>query len=592
MSFFTRKNNSNKILSPENIISGKPIYMKPKVLLLDLEDSENDALIEMGLNVSVGSLGKPYKVNKSSNYQRVICESNLPNYTEQEVVVVDFHYGLNIDSPQNKNPNSDDEEFDLWAKCNFGFIDSRVRAAYEIRESFNRILSQGGIFIIFADEKSNIQFQYAKLRYDVLREQTPVDLDIWGLLSDLDDIKVSSDHGYEMQVTEDNSSLTKLLSEHLDGGQFFCTLKGGVKNYKNTWVTNAKNKFGNAVAISNCLDDEGTIIVLPQIAKRIEFLRKLFSHVLPEISPGLFPHITKRSWVHHPDYELKEILTLQDEQNKVEEKAKTAIESLQEKIDIKRLEDNWIHDLLTSTGDDLVDAVIKALSELGFNNVVDVDKERDSKGESRREDLQLLDDGQILVVDIKGINNFPSDEDALQADKHAVIRIRELKRVDITGLSIINHQRHLPPLSRENLMPFRQELIEAASERKLGLMTTWDLYRLLLNKRKNNWNGNNVKPILYKAARIEAIPEHYKYIGSITKAWSDKFGIVLENSELSVDDQIAIEFPITFDEAKVSSIFINNIEVTKASVGEGAGLPWPSSNQKITEGLRVFKVLN
>src|SRR5690606_33742325 len=98
------------------------------------------------------------------------------------------------------------------------------------------------------------------------------------------------------------------------------------------------------------------------------------------------------------------------------------------------------------------------------NAVVDVDEERDREGKSRREDLQITDRSPTLIVDIKGIGGYPGDEDALQASKHASIRMKEWKRTDVNGLSIINHQRHLPPLERENQMPFRQELLHAAEE--------------------------------------------------------------------------------------------------------------------------------
>ena len=45
-----------------------------------------------------------------------------------------------------------------------------------------------------------------------------------------------------------------------------------------------------------------------------------------------------------------------------------------------------------------------------------------------REDLQIRDMSPLLTVDVKGLVNFPADPDALQAHKHASIRIQEEER--------------------------------------------------------------------------------------------------------------------------------------------------------------------
>ena len=142
-------------------------------------------------------------------------------------------------------------------------------------------------------------------------------------------------------------------------------------------------------------------------------------------------------------------------------------------------------------------AVIKTLCILGFEKVVDVDKESrtSSSGGSLREDIQIKDESPILIVDVKGITGLPSDPEATQAHRHATMRMKEWERTDINCLTIINHQRNIPPLDRENNMPYRQELIDGASQMDLGLMTTWDLYRLLRSFLRNNWKPENIKPL-------------------------------------------------------------------------------------------------
>lgn len=581
--------NSKSIEQDKEIEGSQSIkYPKPKVLLVDLPETASVALKHHGFNVSIGSFGKPYKVQKNSGYQPVIRSDILPNHTEQEIVVVDLHFADLANGPDGE-PHRPEEELYVWAKCDQGFIDPRHLTACLEQKVFDRIYESGGVFVVFAGKKNNIDMKIGRVQYRNFESERNFNFDVWQFISELSDMEVDTDHGLEMFHCENNSALAKLISEHLAGGEFFCTLKGGYRS-QSPWVPIVKNKFGQLVGLCRCKGKSGSVIVLPQIADKANFLITLFTNILPEIAPHLFPDIEAGMWVHHPEYELARVLELRERQNEIRIRAENEISNLETELINERASNGWVQDLLTATGDQLVEAVIKALTELGFKQVVDVDKERDREGKSRREDLQVLDRSPLLIVDIKGIGNYPSDEDALQAIKHATIRMRELNRTDIDGLSIINHQRHLPPLDRENVMPFRQELIDAAVTQNLGLLTTWDLYRLVRNKNKLAWRSNDVMPALYRKGRINVIPDHYHYLGKISKAWTDKFGVFIENRGLQVGNRIAIEFPVEFEEISVESIFVNDKSVSQASINDPAGVLWPKGKPRLREGLRVFLI--
>lgn len=565
-------------------------YPKPKVLLLDVPAPAADAVIARGFNVSVGTLGTPYRVGKGDGFQPMIGSADLPNYTEQEIVVVELHIESFADGPDGEK-HRPDGELDFWAKCDRGFIDPRPRAAFTVYESFNRTKASGGAFIVFADARTGIELMTARKqgwRGGDLYDRTLFPLDAWNFIDELNDIEVRDDHGREMR-TADNSALGKLLAEHLDGGQFLCTVEGGYRG-EDPWVTLAVNKFGQPVGICRCRGKKGTVIVLPQIAEKGRFLANLFTNVLPELAPHLFPHVEQGAWAHRDEYELEVVLEIRAGQAAIEQRARDEIAELETRLANERTTNGWLHEMLTGTGTPLVEAIRKAFAAIGFTEVVDVDEERDREGKSRREDLQIRDESPMLVVDIKGLGGFASDEDVLQADKHSAIRMREQGRTDITGLSIINHQRHLPPLDRENGMPFRQELLDAAEERMLGLMTSWDLYRLVRNFRRLDWRPEDVKPLFYRKGRISPIPLHYKFIGTIKKAWSEKFGVVISEGELRVGDRLAVEFSVDFEEVEVPSIQVENKNADRAVVGDPAGLLWPAGKPKLREGLRVFRV--
>jgi hypothetical protein len=564
-------------------------YPKPKILLMDLPQAAHVALSLRGFNVSNGTLGKPYKVAKTSNYQPLIGSGDVPKHTEQEIVVIDLNCDELDEGPQGEK-HRPDAEFDLWGKCDRGFIDPRVRTSIQLKDAFDRTHSIGGVFVVFADERTGISLQVARCGYNGLYDGEQFPHDVYHFLSEISDLVVENDHGEELIPADTKSSLGRLLADFLPESAFKCVLKGGYRS-KDTWQTLAKNKFGQAVAICRCRSAEGSVIILPQIRDKVAFLERLFIEVLPELAPHLFPHIEKGKWTHQPEYELPRVKELKAKQDDIVRNAKEVLKQLDAEIEKERTANGWIQNLLTGTDSDLVAAVKKAFEAFGFAEVVDVDVERDREGKSRREDLQIHDQSPLIIVDIKGIGAFPSDEDALQADKHAAIRMREMKRTDIVGLSIINHQRHLPPLDRDNVMPFRQELLDAAEERSLGLMTSWDVYRLLRNSTKFGWNGEQIRPLFYKRGRITAVPTHYRLIGTVAKAWTDKFGVVIENQEeLRIGDRVAVEFPIEFEEVAVSSIRVNDQDVQCAKVGDPVGILWSAEMPKLKEGMRVFRV--
>ncbi len=430
-------------------------YPKPKVLLVDIPHSIAAQLIIDGFNVTKGTFGKPYRVDKGEGFQPLLGRANLPNYPEQEIIVVDLALG-SLEAEPDGEKETPRGETDIWAKTNKGFIDPRPRHAYAVSSAFDRTLSNGGIFIVFADAKTGLELVMGHMQGRELIVEGQFCFDVWNFLPALFSLDVNSEQGEEMFSTDNKSALGKLVGEHLQGGCFTCTVTpvrgtGG-------WAILANNKFNEPVGVVSTQEQQtGVIIVLPQLADKAGFLSKLFNNILPELVPQLFPHLERGKWIHRQEYEIQKIIELKRKQVEVAMHAEAEIAKLEQELTNERSTNGWIHDLIAGTDAMLVEAVKKAFATLGFNKVIDVDIERDKEGKSRREDLLIEDRKPTLVVDVKGIGGFPSDENALQADKHASIRMREWKRTDIIGLSIINHQRHLPPLERGNALPFRQE---------------------------------------------------------------------------------------------------------------------------------------
>jgi hypothetical protein len=86
----------------------------------------------------------------------------------------------------------------------------------------------------------------------------------------------------------------------------------------------------------------------------------------------------------------------------------------------------------------------------------------------------------------------------------------------VISLFIVNHERSTPPLQRTE-RPFREEMIGNAIDSHTVLLTTWDLFRLLLGFFDNSWHSDDVKPLFYKPGVIRPLPNHYSEIGTLIK---------------------------------------------------------------------------
>lgn len=495
-----------------------------------------------------------------------------------------------LDQPEGEK-HTPDGEIDLWAKCDLGVIDPRPRAMNYVRPSFDNILTHCGCFVIFTDEKDTRELCMARSGRSGLYDVKNVKMSNWDFLSVFNRVEVNNDDGKEIVIENATTKAGQLFSKYLKNAIYNCTFKPLYPEY-DRWKVIAKNKYGAIVAGVRIVDGEGIIILMPQIKDKANFLFELLTVVLPEIQPELCPHVSKGPWVHTIEYELPKVVELLNKRNNIEEQYRVEIEKINKDIATEQQVNTWTYELIAAYDKPLVEAVKQALSVIGFKKIIDVDVERDAEGKPRREDLQINDNSPSLIVDIKGVGGLPSDDEALQADKHASIRMREWKRTDVEGLSIINHQRHIPALDRENEKPFRKEILDAADAHRLKLITTWDLYRLIRNIKKNNWQSKDVIPLFYiESGRIQIVPLHYEYIGKIGKVWTDKFGLIVEN-KLHKSDRIAVEFSVEFIETIVESIQVDGIVKDLAEKGAQTGLLWPTDYPKLKEGLRVFKVIS
>lgn len=565
-----------------------PKYPKPKILLIDVDNGFAKVLRDAGYNVAVGTFGTPYRVRKSNNLHYVSLSSfRLPNYEEQEIVIANILEPDPADSLPADEPGEGVKV--SWQAGTTGLIDPRPLAMSFVRDASDKILSHGGIFIVFATAREGTTYCYGTT-YDLRHgTYTPQRCSNWDFLTELTYLSVEKHYGHEIMFEPGLQKLTEIFSRAQERAEYQCTLAPGF-HQRDYWIPLAKNKYGEDVAgILFYKDSRGCIIVLPQMLVAHQFIVQLLENYCSQWNPALFPYLESNLWIHLPEYEIPRVVELRKEIETVRAEAEEKEKNLQAKIEALQKENADWYTLLRGTGDELVQAVIRTLKRLGFQKVIDVDVEAKREGNrDKREDIQVYDRSPVLIIEVKGVQGRPDDNESTQAVKHAMMRMREWNRTDVQPLTIINHQRHLPPRERDE-KAFRDEIVENAKQMSLGLMTTWDLFRLLRNVEMLGWPPEVVRPVFYRIGRIEPIPEHYKEVAKIVKVWKHAFGIIPMVS-ISVGDRLAIEIDDNFLEFNIESLQVDDETVQMVPAGSKCGVEFHNDSKKIREGVRVFLV--
>ncbi len=582
-------------MTKDNLTGDAPTtvkYPKPKILIIDVEPRCAEVLKHAGYNVSIGSFGIPYKVKKSNRLHYVSQTSmNLPNIEEQEIIILNMLPPNSLDSPPDENPGEGIKV--SWQTCTEGLIDPRPLNSLTIQDIFDKIYKHGGIFIVFTAPIIKTTYSYGNIEMLEIGREEDVEIVNWNFLSVLTAFQVNNNIGHEIKFLKDKNDIATLLLYGQEGAHYDCTLDPNIY-IRERWIPLAENKYGEDVAgiLIGEENSEGCIFFLPSMPNAYKYIVQLLEDYCSIINAQFFPDLQGNRWVHFPEYEIPRVLELEKEIENVKAESEQKVNCLQAKIEkIQEEKADW-YTLLRGTGDELVQAVITSLKSLGFQQVVDVDAkthEQDDKTELR-EDIQIHDKSPVLIVDVKGVQGHPDDDESRQSEKHAIMRIREWDRSDVQPLTIVNHQRHIPPHDRDQ-GAFRIEIIENAKQTGLGLMTTWDLFRLLRNTEMLSWPLKMVQPVFYRIGRIEPIPEHYEIVGQIVKVWKHAFGII-PNSAISVGNRLAVEVGDTFIELNIETMQVENESVEKASAGSSCGIAFNNESKVLKEGARVFLIFN
>lgn len=566
-------------------------YQKPKIMLIDMPENCSEAIENAGYNVTRGSFGTPYRVGPSGDLCEVVFDScKLPNIQEQEIIFVNFSRPTPQTRPGISTPKGVDRVFQ---RCSSGIIDPGAALASSFDASpLEKIVEHGGIVVAFM--VGNREQNYVKGTMTLFGEIQQSNA--WSA-SRIDFLPISPAihpcSGEEFEVKDKASSLGPILQQGLSDGAYYSCAIEPYSHPGWQWFSLIRNKYDDIVggmAFRKKVGG-GTVLLLPQMPNAHRMVVPLIEEVFADWNPSLFPDLAEAAWIHREEYEIPRITQLRGEIEKTKQEAEQRVNGLQNEIDaIQEANKGW-YLLLNGTGDELVQAVIRTLRSLGFEEVIDVDKEAKEAGEAKdlREDIQIWDESDkkepVLVIDVKGVAGHPADDEATQAEKHALARIDEFDRKP-KPLTIINHQRNLPPHDRDKTA-YRELIIENAKKTRLGLMTTWDLFCLLRNKERLKWLNEDIKPIFYRSGRIAPVPDHYLLVGRVERTWSDAFGFVA-SVPIKAGCTLAVETKDTFEEIAADSLEVDGQRVGTAEAGSQCGVAFENASKQFRVGMQVF----
>jgi len=297
-------------------------YKKPKILLVDLDDSVHKRLESMGLNVRKGTFGRPYTLGPQQyrEFRVVHPNATLPNIHEQEIIIIDL-----------TEPEPDPSLIDIqeMSPPDVGFcIDQSVHIVnprgitmLQVEPLVERMLNASGVLVVFLQPPRSETFM--PYSFDRLRGQrqlrAPRELGNFGFCSIIEPSRLYPrlDLGTEVSVIDKGRLLSDVVARYTDSVQFNSTLDPNYpKRFDDTdqpvFIPVLNNKYGKCVGGAIILrPNRGMVVLLPQFTRKADLIADLFRDFLPNTHSHLFPEHEGGRWVHRNEYEHPTVISLQ-----------------------------------------------------------------------------------------------------------------------------------------------------------------------------------------------------------------------------------------------------------------------------------------
>ncbi|MBC7825081.1 MAG: hypothetical protein H7126_14675 [Candidatus Parcubacteria bacterium] len=323
------------------------------------------------------------------------------------------------------------------------------------------------------------------------------------------------------------------------------------------------------------------VFAFPQLQdSKKDFLLELIDELLPELFPKIFPYSKKFSWLKLESYILPNEANLLARKVKLENEYKSALNEIEEELEINQSKYQFLHSLITETSDLLVKSIEHFFIWLGFENIVNMDE---ANPEIKEEDLQISLKNGLLVVEVKGIGGTSKDSECSQISKIKYRRARERNKFDVFALYVVNHQRYLPPLQRKNPPFSEQQILDAQSDER-GLLTTYEIFKLYSNIEEGFITKEDARLSLLEYGLVQFKPSKSNLLGYPLEVHHGGQVVILnvDNFTLNKGASIIICNDEAWFRAEILEIQSNNEVIEFASEGE-IGIKLSRSVLKVSE---------
>ena len=328
------------------------------------------------------------------------------------------------------------------------------------------------------------------------------------------------------------------------------------------------NQNGEIISYAWISDDDITFM-FPQLDNETKsvFLRSFFNEFLYRHFSDYFPTINVNSWTANKQYYLPnhKILLQKKEDSRLRFEAEE--KRLDEEISCNKKKYNFLHQILTETDKELVNAIIAFLKWLGFENPIAKDETNDNG--IFEEDIQVdLGDKGLLIIEAKGIGGTSKDSECSQINKIKFRRSRERGKFDVHALYMVNNERHIEPLKRTN-PPFNTTQIQDAKNEERGMVYTWQLFNLFFNIENGFITKENAREKILQHGLVD-FSSTLTDLGKPYKFHKDNkvVCIDLNNKEIGVGDFLAYEINGRYFKQKIIEMQQNGQPISKVKNGK------------------------
>lgn len=512
-------------------------YNTPRIKLVDIDSNIYEKLIDEGFNVSVGTFGCKYSVSKDTECS---LNGNLDGLTETDVVIIDLQdHGEVSDNPLKEKQWLLGDRHTLSSRGSGEYFYPQNLYALQYQKDFHNILLNGKVVVVFAARKKQTTYNIVQIKDDTRYAPESELISNYDWIPDFYSNVKDCVRGN--QITLEEKEMLDSIFKGCEHGVTYDTTFGIYETTEQSVL--CKSALGETIGFIKSYGDDnfGYLVILPQVEDQYQIIKNLLVDFLPEISGELFPDFVKNTWVKNDDYLLPEIKQLIDRKKEITAKYEKNIVDID--LEIVRIEKEYdfLINILTSDAfsDYLVKNVIKTLGFIGFNHVIDVDEEVEG---NRQEDLRIEYDNLIAIIEVKGHNGNPTEDDCQALLKYINRNMKKYSRTDIHGILIVNHQKMKEPKDR-TYPAFTVEQIDDAIRDEYTLVSTYELYKACRLMQEGFLDFEEIKKELFTVGLFCAIPKTWQYIGKIQKMFKEKTVacVVFEGDSISIGNELIIE---------------------------------------------------